>query len=323
MKRMEYADIKALLSPLIDGELDPETMLAVERTLAECDKSRALVNEAEALNDLIARDAVDLGGADNALPAGFADAVLNQTVRTEYVAPTPYFRQWTTWSGWFAAAACLALAVTIYVRNATPTNPGMSSDESIAMNDDALDAIRPGDASSFTNAPSLTQFAGLFQTHNGLQPVGHPLIESGAEVTTIEVDDTIQVDPAEQFFSGADLRHMQSAFTLSSPDVQTLDQVARLMDTIAHLDLNDDHAIAAMRSQIADQQLVPRLEEVRDHLQHLDQTPVYSAESILRTLIDEDTDVDALQRTRTDVQQMELPTQIRQISDRVSARLDL
>jgi hypothetical protein len=110
MTRLDCKDIKALLSGLIDGELDEETRHSAERHLGDCASCRRVMDEAEGLDELVqtnARSLVDPRG----LPAGFEDEVLSRTTRAH---PRSYFQQWTTWTGWFAAAAALGLAIFIW-----------------------------------------------------------------------------------------------------------------------------------------------------------------------------------------------------------------
>jgi len=100
-------DVAALVSGLLDDELPPETRHQAERHIAACSTCTALLDEAESLNDLVAPAIEDVSG----LPGGFADAVLDQTVRLP--APPARLSRWG-WTGWFAAAASLVLAATVW-----------------------------------------------------------------------------------------------------------------------------------------------------------------------------------------------------------------
>ena len=73
MTTMDCADIKALLSSLIDDEVDPETRHLTERHISGCSSCRSLMNEAESLDRLIALDG-EL--PFDQLPVGFEDSVL-------------------------------------------------------------------------------------------------------------------------------------------------------------------------------------------------------------------------------------------------------
>jgi hypothetical protein len=104
----DCTDIKALLSALVDGELDADTQHAAERHLAECRACRTLVDQAESLNELIRLESDSTGG--DALPDGFARSVLQRTATPR----RSHLHEWTNWAGWLAAAAALALAVAIW-----------------------------------------------------------------------------------------------------------------------------------------------------------------------------------------------------------------
>jgi hypothetical protein len=112
MRTSDCTDIKVLLSALVDDQIDAEGRYAAERHLAECEACRRLMEQAESLDALVSADIrrlVDPRG----LPAEFERQVLARTVRAQE--PQPYLRQWTTWTGWLAAAAALALAVAIWI----------------------------------------------------------------------------------------------------------------------------------------------------------------------------------------------------------------
>ena len=109
---MDCTDIRALLSGLLDDELEQDVRHDAERHLAECDTCRSLVDETEQLDALIVADATSIAGSTG-LPEGFEARVLARTSRAD--TPLPYTRRWTTWAGWVAAAACLTMAVTIWI----------------------------------------------------------------------------------------------------------------------------------------------------------------------------------------------------------------
>jgi anti-sigma factor RsiW len=83
MNALDCTDIKALLSALIDDQLDEHTRHQVERHLAECDACRAQVNEHERLDALVAMSAELSAHGSPGLPRGFEQTVLAQTVRAE------------------------------------------------------------------------------------------------------------------------------------------------------------------------------------------------------------------------------------------------
>jgi hypothetical protein len=115
---MDCTDIRALLSGLIDDEVDAPARHAAERHLAECPRCRSLIDEAEALDELVHADVasrIDSRG----LPTGFEGAVIGRTLYEN--GRGGYLRHWTTWAGWVAAAAALALSVTLWVQDRRPS----------------------------------------------------------------------------------------------------------------------------------------------------------------------------------------------------------
>jgi hypothetical protein len=117
---MDCTDVKVLLSGLIDDEVDAEARHAAERHLVECAACRALLGEAEALTPLIAADVAPNGegDGDDALPPELVGAVLARTV---YAAPPASGGvSWTNWLGWLAAAAALALAISLWMMDLGP-----------------------------------------------------------------------------------------------------------------------------------------------------------------------------------------------------------
>lgn len=100
-------DVEALISGIVDGELDRDTRHAAELHLQNCPACRAKVNQAEALDGLVAA-AGERQGPD-VLPErvrlGVIGAVDRDRART---LRHPVF----AWSGW-ALAAALALLLTV------------------------------------------------------------------------------------------------------------------------------------------------------------------------------------------------------------------
>lgn len=167
MRSLDCTDIKALLSGLVDGELDETTRYDAERHLATCRPCRELIDEAESLDELVQANVASLVDP-RGLPPGFEGAVLGRTLY-EQTAPS-YLRQWTTWTGWVAAAAAIALAVTLWLQDGggsapTPTlpGPGPSTAETIpavyapgiSLRSWTLDEVL--DADTAAGLPSITR----------------------------------------------------------------------------------------------------------------------------------------------------------------------
>jgi anti-sigma factor RsiW len=116
---LDCTDIRAMLSALVDDELDAARRHAAERHLAGCAACRTLLDEAEGIDALGAAAA---GREDRSpLPAGFEDDVLRRIAGD----PVPAPRSWTSWLGWVtAAAAVLLLGVVWWLDGSSAPAPG-------------------------------------------------------------------------------------------------------------------------------------------------------------------------------------------------------
>jgi len=111
---MDCADVKTLMSGLLDDTLEPQVRHDAERHIAECDPCRALVNEAERIDLLLARESS--GWSDDSLSTEFEANVLARTVLAD-----PQRNSHTRWRRpfrWLASAAAMMLiaggAITIW-----------------------------------------------------------------------------------------------------------------------------------------------------------------------------------------------------------------
>ncbi len=143
---MDCKDIAALLSGLVDGEVTGSERHQAERHLAGCAECRALVDDAESLDQLLSASATQC----EALPPGFIDGVLSRTTRTGMAQRTLGSR-WLAIGGWMAAAASLTLAFGVWVSdNRTPSRSG----DRIAAGTDSPSIPREAIARSGSNASS-------------------------------------------------------------------------------------------------------------------------------------------------------------------------
>jgi hypothetical protein len=101
---LDCTDIQAMLSALVDGELDADRRHGAERHLAGCEACRTLLSEAEGLELLVAA-AVGHEDRPATLPPGFEDAVLRRIAGEPARAP----HSWRGWLGWVTAAAAILL----------------------------------------------------------------------------------------------------------------------------------------------------------------------------------------------------------------------
>ena len=220
MNTLDCTDIQALLSALIDGEVEDGVRHQAERHLAECQRCRERINEAEALDELIqsgVASMIDPGG----LPQGFENRVLSRTIYQQ--AHRPYLQQWTTWGGWAAAAAALALAITIWVsdRRAGVMPVHQSGLVSPGLSAGTGSQVKTAVYSTGSQHRSLTLDRTLGFDELRSPPDATDVLEQGADV---EPDITVrQREDAETlYFTAVLLQMLQEA---SDPSPEDLDEL--------------------------------------------------------------------------------------------------
>lgn len=152
-ERLDFdcTDLAVMLSGYLDDELPPGARLAADRHLVGCAACRERVDEAERLDRLVraeATEAADRREVDAAhaaiaiapadpgeLPAGFAERVLAATGAEP--APRHGRHAFVAWSGWLAAAAAIAFAVTTSIGGRDDAAVGPGNDGRIAAGPDA------------------------------------------------------------------------------------------------------------------------------------------------------------------------------------------
>ncbi|MCA9295006.1 MAG: zf-HC2 domain-containing protein, partial [Phycisphaerales bacterium] len=142
MNTLDCADIRAMLSGLVDDELDTETRHFAERHLGQCRPCRRLLDEAEQLDAMMAEDFEAVAAAP--LPADFEAAVLSRIRGTSHGRPDvnnndgPYrVRHWS-WPNLVAltaAAAALVFSFIVWQRTAQSGTMPASPRETVALND--------------------------------------------------------------------------------------------------------------------------------------------------------------------------------------------
>ena len=291
VKNMDCQDIRAMLSALVDDRVDTATRHNAERHLAGCSTCRSLLDEAEALDDLIVRDASGVGGA-SALPPGFAATVLE---RASIVRPT-LKRSFITWAGWTAAAASLILAVLIW-----------SFDRRMWIQDDPAMASGPRPLNSLADGgranDGLVQRAGyerLSWTYDGdLTALSDNNTNSDGEnelSTTLDRVQPASIDPSFAARDGGaavgagDVARAAAALAdddsrLTIDDAQTLYSVALVMETLESADLSNFAEVERIRQIAEYDNLLPRLEGLKQRLSQKDRPVVVAAECILLRIV--------------------------------------
>jgi len=299
MTNLDCKDIKALLSGLVDGEVDGQTRHQAERHIADCKACRDLLNEAEGVNELVALDAQRMMWPAG-LPAGFEQSVLRRTIYGDAL----HFagRRWTSWLGWVAAAACLLLSMSIWILNRqinhnVPSNyaeglPGHSATE-------AIPAQR-----SFVYDGSLTD------------RTGQSTFASNAHTTSaaLSIDDKNAIDDELGNVLPATFSHAP----ISRDDSDTLFAASNLLDILAQSDLQNFSDVERIRQVAEYDNLLGRLAEARNRLSPSDRPVVLAAESVLLRIVQGPVSLDDLRILHDTVTSMDLPEQVVAISSRWS-----
>lgn len=269
---MDCTDVKALLSALIDDEVDGTTRHRAERHLVQCDACRSLITEAESIDELVVADALALEPGE--LPVGFEGAVLGRTIydRTR----RPFAERWTTWLGWLAAAAAIALATTIWMID----RPGRVEHAATTGGTETT-LLAPV---VYGPAPALK--ASLFKDDRRSRGSG-----AGAALTPI--------------LPG-----------VSAEDGDTLFAASSVLELLAAADLEGFADVERIRRIVEYDDLLPRLASARERIPHADRPVVLATESILTRIVRGPLSTEDLQNLRETALRLELGSMTAQMSDR-------
>lgn len=300
----DCTDIKAVLSGLIDDQVDTETRHLAERHLAQCTACRALMSEAEALDDLIVLDAAAI--SPGRLPSGFMDNVLNRTVYARMYEHAGF--SWTNWLGWVAAAACLCLAVTMFVldrqsRSRMNIISGAGSGSIAATAPDA--PVRM--TSDGTMLRSFTYDGPIQPT--ALRASHRMVIESESmldESTRTAIDHELALAHPTR----SALERVAQRLTISQADSDTLDAASRLLEMVAESDLTNFADIEFARRIAVYDELAERLAEVRTRVKPADRAAVLAAESIILRIVNGPLDMNDLRMLHDTVASLDLAAQL-------------
>ncbi|MCZ6835207.1 MAG: zf-HC2 domain-containing protein [Planctomycetota bacterium] len=314
MNTMDCADIKAMLSGLVDDEVEPTSRHQAERHLAECKACRDMIDEAEALDRLITIEAED---SFNTLPEGFEAAVFATINEPAQPVMTSYAMRWTTWAGWMAAAASLALALTIWVMDRkssffeSPTN----SQARVLPDRDFPEIDILVDAPPVTVMTTSLTWAPVFDT--ALDPLADtsmfalPQSDDAFESTSVRDEVTGLVKKKSR-----ELSALSDRPTLSVDDAQILYNASILLEMIAESDTNSFTDIEMARQILVYDELLPRLAQVRVALNPADRPSVLAAESILTRIVQGPIDLEDIRMLRETVLQLKLADEVATLSNR-------
>jgi anti-sigma factor RsiW len=308
MNIMDCKDIKALLSAIIDDELDAEHRHAAERHLSECADCRAIINEAEGLNDLIALDARTKAGAPS-MPMSFEQGVLKRTV---YANGSQLRRhRWSVWSGWFvAAAASLALVAVLWVGDRQQHGDSIAAiggQSSLPATAGTAAVVRPAAYTTGVNLRSQTFDGGLpaeaFRIHR-------------ASLSDV----TIPFDPVFDWQDEAAREVEQSSARatapISSDDADTLYSASLLIEMFADADVDATADIDRIRRVIEIDELLPRIKLARERMSGQEQLTVFAAESVLARIAHGSLQRDEMRTLQQAINRMNLAAEIEAMSER-------
>ena len=307
MKSLDCTDIKAMLSGLVDGELDTAAQHQAERHLSGCAPCRSLVSQTERLSEMISMDAQMIAGPSD-LPAGFEEAVLSHTV---YAAAYHHAgHRWTSWLGWVAAAACLALASAIWFLD--QKRPDFIAQGGVSPEiEPALPTVERS-TYAVKDGRSWLYEGGLPAQTVSLRTVEDtPSYSSLDENTLSAIDSNLDgVRPSLLLDGGGEL-HVRPA--LSDDDSQTLAAARTLIDMLTVADVKSFADVDRVRQIAMYDDLLPRLQDSRTRLSAADRPVVLAAEGILLRVVEGPLSIDDLSLMRETLTSMDLSGQLGQI----------
>jgi len=302
MMQFDCTDIKAMLSAIVDGQLDRDQRHHVERHLTNCKPCRRLLDEAEAVDAILALDA---DGAEAAsLPKGFEDAVLAQTVHTHRMRLRD--RRWVTVGGWVASAAAIALAMTIWIvdRRALLRQPQAPITESAT-------AIDPGAKLSYTsNISNSWIYEGPVESaHDASVGTTSDGVKTSAASTIPGAPPTIE-------------RIMQSA-AMTREDAESIYAAALALDQLRGADAQSFAELDFVRRIVEYDELLPKLGGAHHRLSADDRAAVLAAESIFTRIVRGPINADDLTEIGETIVTLELPERLTRIARRSDATMSL
>ncbi len=312
MNSMDCKDIKALLSGLVDDEVDAPTRHAAERHLGECGGCRTLLNEAEGLDRLLALDAALETRSE--LPSGFAEAILRETVDRPSLRPTHGgfggFGGWVNWTGWIAAAATLGLAITIWTLENRPWGqPGSQNSPLVAEGSgSSVQELAPTLSGPRVHTAAMvrpTLGAPILHYDSITMPPPPPAPEVATENS---VNATVVDEHIEQ------LEEIRQDPLLSESDGDTLYAASVALTMLREADDSSFADVEFLRQVIEYDELLSRLAAVRARLRAQQRPSVLAAESILLRVVRGPLDMQDLREIQGTVGEMGLAGTMRALS---------
>ncbi len=301
MQLFDCTDIKALLSGIVDDQLEPTTRHEVERHLSDCADCRALVGRAESLDSLVALDAESFAAAN--LSTDFVERVLDQTVRRDH--SRRRFTAFLFRTGALLSAAAVVTFAAVFWLNGSPRRPVSDTRHSNVAGISLMPRLPFGIEESFPapdvdlaiNRSSAPEPVEVADSVPSLLDRSHPAIAFS--------------DPDPSSTVIADIRWSAQpqpipTRTLSVDDADALYSASILLSMIADNDTRS-FAVADHVRRVAEyDQLLDRLQQLRPNLPPQDQAAVLAAESVLTRLVNGPLDLQDLRDLRNVVASLDL-----------------
>jgi hypothetical protein len=303
---LDCTDIKVMLSALVDDQVDADARYRAERHLAVCEACRTLVGEAER-NDALVAATVGLGDQPQSLPAGFEAIVLDRARGGQRST-----RRWTSWLGWFAAAAVLLLAATLWQLDRPAAVTGTADTDAPPALINAV--YQPGlEIRSWMLDDEATRGRRLTPRSRSVWPVVNEVAEyvtdlsamAGSEATT-PVSSTAGRTVWWRLEAGPG--------ALSRDDVEALEGASLLLAMLRQGDDDGFGSVEHARQIIEYDGLLDRLSDARANLSAEDRPPVLAAESVLYRVANGPLSLADVREMRRTISRLGLPQQIEAIS---------
>ena len=291
---LDCTDIQAMLSGLVDDEVDQSVRYAAERHLAGCPDCRARLDAAEAQDRTMAMMMDDDAGGG--LPDGFAGSVLAQTAWSERRASRD---RAFGWLGWMVAAASLAVAAVVWQFGPTLSNSGgMNSGGDIVLSPVQTDADWAAPR-SYMRSHTLTS---LPATNDGIDGSvnGGP-----GDVSMSDMSD-----------STGSMGMGSPTFALSSLEAHAADLSADLLELLTDVEATDFGAVEHLRRIIEYDDVIERLSTLETIVPEAERFRIFAARSILSQVAGGPMDRVLLRELREQATDLDLATILRSISAR-------
>jgi hypothetical protein len=306
MTQLDCTDIKALLSAIVDDQLDLEHRHQVERHLAGCKPCRQMLDEAEAVDALLALD-VERTPRES-LPIGFEDSVLARTMHHNRLRLRD--RRWVTIGGWVASAAAIALAMTIWIVD----RRALLRQSNVATGDGEPTPL-VAYASNITNS---------WIYEGPVEPTRRPSGSSNETATVVRPADRSDASDSA-VLSGAPvaIEQIMQAAVPTREDAETMFAAALALDQLRAADGRSFADVDVVRRIVEYDELLSRLAAAHSRLSAEDRAAVIAAESIFTRIVRGPISAQDLVEIGTMVQTLELPERLTRIGRRSDATMSL